>query len=440
MFERVLIARRGEVAARVARTCKQLGVEAIALRSDATDSVHVRACDRACEVATEGGRVPAAEVLRCVRETGADAVFPGYASQRPGVELARLLEAEGVPFVGVDPDVLVTVGDRVALREVAERAEVRMVPGGSPDGLEGARALAEELGYPVVVKCAQASSGVGRHVARDADELPEAWQRAAERAGQRRLVVEALLERARDVEMLVASDSHGHTLPLIEMETSILADGRGVIRECPSPELVFAGEGEALREMMVDIAIRMARELACAGVMSVQMLVTPDRRLHVRGARLGIPALHAVAERVIQMDLVALQLEVASGEALPEAVGFVQPHGHAVGAQILATDEAQRETAVESLVIPSDPRARLELSVGVGQPAPPDDWPRLAKVTTSAPVRREAILTLDRLLAGIHLDPLETNLALLRQVLQDETFRAGHYDLSLVDRLLRSAS
>jgi len=382
----------------------------------------------------------AAEVLRCVKETGADAVFPGYASQRPGVELARLLEAEGLPFVGVDPDVLVTVGDRVAMREVAARAEVPMVPGGSPDDFAAAQSLAEELGYPVVVKCAQASSGVGRHVARDPDELSGAWHRAAGLAGDRRLVVEALLERARDLEMLVASDSHGNTLPLIEMETSVLANGRGIIRECPSPELVFAGEGEALREMMVDVAIRVARELACVGVMSVQMLITPERRLHVRGARLGIPALHAVAERVIQMDLVALQLEVASGQALPEAVGFVQPHGHSVGAQILAAHDAQRAVAVENLVIPSDPRARLELSVGVGQPAPPDDWPRLAKVTTSAPIRREAALTLDRLLAGIHLDPLKTNLALLRQVLQDETFRAGHYDLSLVDRLQPVAS
>ncbi len=439
MFERVLIARRGEVAARVARSCKKLGIEAIALHSDATDSVHVRACDRACQVSTEEGEVPAAEVLRCAQESGAEAVFPGYASQRPRLDLARLLEAAAIPFVGVDPDVLLTVGDRVALRELCERAEVPMVPGGSPDDLEGALTMAEQLGYPLVVKCAEASSGVGRHVAHDPEELPETWQRAAALAGERPLVVETLLERARDIEMLVASDSHGNTLPLIEMETSVLANGRGVIRESPSPELVFAAEGEAIREMMVDVAIRVARELACVGVMSVQMLITPERRLYVRGARLGIPALHAVAERVLQMDLVALQLEVASGEALPESVGFVQPHGHAAGAQILATDDAQRSVAVETLIIPSDPRARLELSVGVGQPAPPDDWPRLAKVTTSAPIRREAILTLDRLLAGIHLDPLTTNLALLRRVLHDETFRAGHYDLALVDRLLAAS-
>ena len=310
-----------------------------------------------------------------------------------------------------------------------------MVPGGSPDDIDSARALAEEIGFPVVVKCAAASSGVGRHIARDPEDLPRAWEQAAARAGGRRLVLEALIERARDVEMLVASDSHGNTSPLIEMETSVLADGRGVLRECPSPELVFVNDGEALREMMVDIGIRVARELACVGVMSVQMLVTPQRRVYVRGARLGIPALHAVAERVLETDLVALQLGVASGDALPASVGFVQPRGHAVGAQILAMNEAQRASAVEELVIPSDPRARLELSVGKGQAAPPDDWPRLAKLTTSGPVRREAILTLDRLLAGVVIAPFATNISLLRRVLQDETFRTGHYDLALVDRL-----
>ncbi|MEM9068891.1 MAG: biotin carboxylase N-terminal domain-containing protein [Myxococcota bacterium] len=436
MFEKVLIARRGEAAARVARTCKRLGVDAIALYSDAAESVHVEACDRAFEVKATDGQVSAEDVIACAREASADAVFPGYSSHRAHLELAQALEAEGIPFVGLDPDVLRTVGDRSAFRELAERAGVRTIPGGLVATLDEAKSLAEEVDYPVVLKGQAADASIGARKADDEEELDAAWSEIRALQPEGSVVVESHIPRARDLEVLLVSDSHGTVLPLVEMETSILEAGRGLIRECPSPKLVLAADGESIREMMFDIGVRIARELECVGLMSVQMLLSPTGRLWVRGARLGLVAMHAVVERVTRLDLVALQLQVASGEALGEEIEYLQPRGHAIGAQILASDPSQEGVSVDEIVLPSAPRtARIELSVAKGTQVPPDDWPRVAKITASAPVRRQALMTLDRILAAASFEPLKTNVAALRKVLHAGTFRAGQYDLSLIEQL-----
>ena len=437
MFAKVLIAKRGEVAARVARTCKRLGVDCVALYSGLAEAVHVEACDEAFEVPA-GAKVDVDALMKIVKDAGVDAVHPGYAGHSAGpMPLARALEGEGIPFIGIDPDVLASTADRTALREATERAGARVVPGGPAEHPGDAGAIAEQVGYPVVIKCAQAGSGAGQHVADDFDELDDAWAKAMAAAGERKLVVEKHLPRARDLELLVVADTHGTVLPLYEMETSILMAGRGLIRECPSPELTLKADGESIREMMFDIALRVVGELDTAGLVGVQMLLSETGQLFVRGLRLGLPSFHSMVEMVTGLDLVALQLKVASGEALGPEVEYLQARGHAIGAQVLATDPDQREASVDEIILPSAPIGsfRFGLSVGRGYPVPADDWPRLAKLSAFAPVRHDSLHNLDRILAAVSFGQLSTNRDVLRKILQHESFRAGQYDLSFSKRI-----
>lgn len=435
MFERILIARRGEAAARVARTCKRIGLDVVGLHSEAAESVHVDACDESFEVKAEHGRVRAEDVLAIAKQAKVDAVYPGYASHTAHVELARCLEAEGLPLIGVDPDVLAQVRDRLTLRELAARVDARFVPGFAAEKLSDAIEIAESIGYPIRLLPPLARFGVQHVIADDEDDLFKRWDEMRLRLPEGPVVVERWFPRARSMEVLLAADSHGDVAALIEGETSIVRDGRGLVRECPSPELVFRHYGEAVREMMFDIGIRMARGLEHCGLLGVQMLLDEHARIYVRGARLGLPNLHAGFEMVTGLDLVEIQLRLASGEPLSDEVRHVQPSGHAIGAQLLAkgAPAEARAQAVEALHFLTLPQrsARIEASVVAGATVPPDDWPRIAKLTCHAAIRHQSLLTLDRLLAISAAPPLETNKDEIRRVLQHGGFVAGQYDQSL---------
>ena len=448
MFKKILIARRGEAAVRVARTCRHLGITAIALYTDdegAADSeenskVQVEACDVAVRVtAGEDGHLDPATVVAVAREHGVDAVHPGYRSHTAHLPLAHALEAEGLPFIGADPDVLSMVSQRVAIRAAAERADVRMVPGtASPvSSLADAYEQAEAAGYPVVLRATKSDSGFPLSTAEDDEELEAIWDSRALQdavASGVQLCVERRIERPRIIETLLAADSTGEVIPLCDRELSIVGEGGQLIEESPCPELGNRADGEAIRQAMFDSAIRLAREINCIGLLSVEFLLDVDTRLWISGARIGLPRHHSIPELVTNLDLVELQLRLASGENLPDEVLLLQPHGHAIGAWLRATDPATRTQQVTEVAFPPGPqrKVRIEPSAAEGSAVPADDWPILAKLACFAPIRHQALLTLDRILAEHRIEPMATNAGLLREVLGSETFRAGQYDRDFV--------
>lgn len=442
MFTRILVARRSEAASRVARTCRRLGITALGVYTEET--VHTEACDQSFRIVELEGRVEVGALVAAAKEAEADAVYPGYGDGRDDDGLARALEAEGVPFVGLDPDAMLVVRDRRSFREAALRAGARVVPGseGALTDADDARGAAYVLEYPICFKAQEADAGVGVEIARDEDELDEAFAKLRARAGERPIVLEQWFDYARVIQVLVAADAHGDVAAIAERECTLIHGGTVQIEESPSPALTFHVAGDAIREMLFDTAIRVASELNTVGLMSIEMLHLPGGRLFVNGARLGLPSTHAVCEMVTGLDLVDLQLQLAVGEPLPESVLALQPRGHAVSARIVATDAAQAASIAAELRFPAAPHrsVRIDRVATEGRSIPSDDRPVLSRVTSFAPIRHQAVLTLDRVLAGSRLQPYATNVALLRSILNDEGFRAGQYDRAFVGRLLAPPS
>lgn len=432
MFSRILIARQSSAAFPVSRVCRRLGIETIGLYTG-SEQAYAESCDKAVELADP---LSPEALVALAKEHEVDAIHPGFCDVAEDTALARALEAEGLTYVGLDPDALETVRSRTAFRACVERASAQSVPSEMAENENEANSIGYRLEYPLAIR---PDVGPGHVVVEDEDELSEAWSKARALFGEEGpLHVERWLPRARTIEVLVAADSEGAVEPVTECETTLRHGGFVLLEESPSPALTFRIDGESIREMMFDIAIRVAKELGSVGLIRVEMVFTADGILYTSGARLGLPSLHAVLERATGLDLLNLQLQLASGAPLPEDVLVLQPSGHAIGARIVAINDAQHSEAPSALRFPAAPQRSVvvEPSCSVGSPVPTDDGAVLARVTSFAPIRHQAALTLDRILAGSELAPHDTNIPLIRSVLIDDGFRAGCFDAISIPRLL----
>lgn len=370
VFEKVLILRRGEAATRVARTCRRLGVESIivAPKNEAM-SRHVEAADGSIEVDfDEADAIPADLLPEILERAGADAVHLGYQGQPQMFELASAAEKADVAVVGTDLDVLGALTDQTTIRAAAERANVRT-----------------------------------------AEEAVE-------------------LHRPRELSVLVAADSHGATAAIAECDRSLSTDEHTLIHETPSPELLFRSDGEAFRMALFESARRVASELRYAGLLEVTFQIDPAGLSWVSDVKVGLPRHHTLIEMAAGTDLVALQLRIASGDSIPEELESVQLQGHALDASILALDQQDAAVTAYSVAPAPQGRVRATSSATVGQALPGDDRPLVAKLTTYAPIRHRALLSMDRMLAEIRIEPFATNIPTLRRILGDYAFRAGQYD------------
>ncbi|MEM7608981.1 MAG: biotin carboxylase N-terminal domain-containing protein [Myxococcota bacterium] len=424
MFERILLARRSAAALTLSRTGRRLGAQVFGVFGDEDENVHLAGCDGRVSL---GDGALLERITAAASEHGIDGVHPGFCDQLPSLELARGLEAAGVAFIGMDPDVLATVSDRKAFRECIERASAKPVESTGPVNDAGdAKGEAYRLGYPI-----QLRRGEHTAFAMDEDEVDEAWSRLG---GEGDAVVERWYERSRTLEVLVAADSEGVVMPIAERETTLGESDHVLLEESPSPALSFRVDGEAIREMIFDLAIRVAKEIGAIGLVRIELLLGPTGEIRITGAYLGLPSLHSVLDKVTKLDLLGLQLRLASGEAMPDEVRFMQTSGHAIGARVLAKDAGAAPTGQR---FPAAPLRSvvLEASTAPGHAIPPEDGPVFARITSFAPIRHQASLTLNRILAGAVIDGGDPNIALIRSILDDQAFRAGTYDADTVARL-----
>jgi acetyl-CoA carboxylase biotin carboxylase subunit len=444
-IRKVLIANRGEIAVRVIRTCREMGIRSAAVYSDADrGSLHVRLADEAVRIGPPPARESYLSVERIVeacRTTGADAVHPGYGFLSERAELARALAAAGVTFIGPPAESMDAMGFKTTARRNMAAAGVSTVPG-SPDPIAGeaeARAFAGSLGWPVMIKAAAGGGGKGMKRCDRPEDFASMWQSARREAagafGDDRLYVEKHLERPRHVEIQVFFDEHGNGIWLGERECSVQRRQQKVIEESPSCAL-----DEGMRQAMGEVAVRAARAVGYRGAGTVEFLVDAGRNFYFLEMNTRLQVEHPVTEMVTGLDLVRMQIEVAQGLPILRQEQVVR-RGHAIEARIYAEDPARNflpsPGKIAYLRLPGGPGVRDDSGVYAGWTVSPFYDPMISKLIAWGETRDRAIERLRGALGAYTVLGITTNVAWLGAALDHPAFRSGDYDTGFCARFAR---
>ena len=445
MFKKILIANRGEIAVRIARACREMGIVSVAVYSDADRAaLHVRLADEAYAI----GPAPSREsylridkLMDIARRAGCDAMHPGYGFLAENPELARACAANHITFIGPSPEAMERLGSKTAARQLAARAGVPMVPGVQDpvEHLQDAGRIARELGYPVLLKAVAGGGGKGMRLVTAAAEMPAAWRDASSEAlnafGDARVYLERYLERPRHIEIQIFGDTHGHIVYLGERECSVQRRHQKVIEESPSPVVT-----PELRRAMGEAAVKLAREAGYTNAGTVEFLVDTARNFYFLEVNTRLQVEHPVTEMVTGFDLVKLQIRVSAGEALPFAQGDVALSGHAIECRLYAEDPENNFFPSPGTILsrrtPSGPGIRLDDGVYEGFTVPTEYDPLLGKLIAWGRDRAEAIARLERALGEYAVTGIKTNAALFRSILRDPEFIRGEISTRWLDERL----
>ncbi|MEV4326061.1 acetyl/propionyl/methylcrotonyl-CoA carboxylase subunit alpha [Microbispora rosea] len=439
MFSSVLIANRGEIAVRIIRTLRALGVRAVAVHSDADrDARHVREADLA--VRLPRGYLDIDGIVEAARTSGAEAVHPGYGFLAENAEFARRCAEEGLVFVGPPAGAIEAMGDKIRAKETVARAGVPVVPGGAEPHDDLAEAAAR-IGFPVLIKPSAGGGGKGMLRVESADGLAAAVESARRTAtaafGDATLLIERFVDRPRHIEIQVMADGHGDVVHLGERECSLQRRHQKIVEEAPSPLL-----DDETRARMGAAAVQAARSVGYVGAGTVEFIVPGDRpgEFFFMEMNTRLQVEHPVTEMVTGLDLVELQLRIAAGEPLPFRQDEVRLRGHAVEARVYAEDPARDFLPTGGRILalrePAGEGVRFDSGLAEGTVVGSDYDPMLAKAVAWAPDRAGALAGLDRALASTVILGVTTNVGFLRALLADPEVAAGRLDTGLVERRL----
>ena len=447
MIRKVLIANRGEIALRVLRACRELGIPAVVAYSEADrESLPVRLADEAICIGPAPAErsynhIPA--IISAAVVTGCDALHPGYGFLAENALLAEICEECGITFIGPRPQTLRALGDKAEARRLMQRAGLPIVPGSETpvrDASE-ARRIARKLGYPVLVKAAAGGGGGGMRIVREERELATALQVAQQEAqaafGDPSVYLERYLERPRHVEVQILADQHGNIVAVGERDCSIQRRYQKLIEEAPAPDL-----SARVRDALHEAAVRGARAVGYVGAGTFEFLVDREGQFYFTEANARLQVEHPVTEAVTGLDLVQWQLAIAAGERLALRERDLAPRGHAIEVRVTAEDPdrefAPRPGRIEQLVWPGGPGIRVDSHAYAGYVVPPHYDSLLGKVIAWGLDRAQAIERLDRALRETIIDGVPTPIPLLRRILQHPDFRASRHTTTFLAEYLAS--
>jgi 3-methylcrotonyl-CoA carboxylase alpha subunit len=441
VFERLLIANRGEIAVRIARTCREMGIRTVAVYSDADEgALHAVIAGEAHRIGpalAADSYLSIGALMQAARESGADAVHPGYGFLAENREFASAVVAAGLTWIGPPAAVIERMGDKVAAKELARSAGVPIVPGydGSDQTPDRIAAEAQRIGFPIMLKAAAGGGGRGMRAVSSVGELPEAIEGARREAlaafGEDRIFVEKLLDRPRHVEVQILFDGHGNGIHLGERDCSIQRRHQKVVEESPSPILT-----DDLRLAMGGAALRLARAAAYVNAGTVEFLFSDDQYFFLE-MNTRVQVEHPVTELVTGLDIIRLQIEIAAGGRLPLSQLDVRPRGHAIEVRLYAEDPANRFLPVTGTVAmldpPDGPGVRNDVGVSAGSEITTHYDSMLAKLIVHADTRAAAVARLQRALREYTVLGLTTNVELLSWIAAHPDFERRRADVSWLE-------
>jgi len=443
MFKKVLIANRGEIALRVIRACKELGVETVAVYSEADrESLHVRFADDDVCI----GRAPSRDsylniprLIAAAEITGADAIHPGYGFLAENAEFAEKVGASNIVFIGPTPDQIRQMGDKAAARKLAKEQGVPTVPGspGPVESLEEGQQVAGEIGFPVIIKAAAGGGGKGMRVANDVEQFTQSFTLAKQEAlaafNSDEVYIEKYLARPRHIEIQIMGDTHGKVMHLCERDCSVQRRHQKLVEEAPSPVV-----DQTLRQDIGDAAVKLAESIRYVGAGTVEFLLDTDGSFYFMEMNTRIQVEHPVTEMCTNFDLVKEQIAVAAGAPLSFVMNGHRLRGHAIECRVNAEDPSRNFQPSPGLITayhpPGGPGVRVDTHIYAGYTVPPYYDSLLAKVIVHGNTRTEALARMRQALDSFIIEGVTTTIPFLGRVMRHPDFVAGKIDTKFLER------
>ncbi|WP_244943862.1 acetyl-CoA carboxylase biotin carboxylase subunit [Siminovitchia fortis] len=438
-FKRILIANRGEIARRIIRTCNRLGIESVAVYSEADAAMPFvkEATAAVCVGPTQAKKsyLDIDNIIQAAKETDADAIHPGYGFLSENPAFVRRCEEEGITFIGPAAKAIELMGSKLEARAQMQEAGVPVVPGseGRLESVEEAVSLAGEIGYPLMLKASAGGGGIGMQLVHNAEELEKAFDSTKQRAesffGDGDLFLEKWINEPRHIEVQIAADEHGNVIHLYERECSVQRRNQKVVEESPSPFL-----DEKLRKELLQTAIRGVQHIGYTNVGTMEFIFDGEKNFYFLEMNTRLQVEHPVTEEITGLDLVELQFQLAAGEKLPFGQQNIKKHGHSIECRLYAEDPNTyfpSPGTIKRLILPGG--ARLDFAVEEGSQVSPFYDPMIGKIIVHGDDRHQAIGKMQAALEKLEVEGITTNLPLLYDIMENATFKKGEYTTKFLD-------
>ena len=440
MFKKILIANRGEIALRVIRTCREMGIKTVAVYSTAdAESLHVKFADEAVCIGPAPSNLSylkMSNIIAAAEITNADAIHPGYGFLSENAKFSKICQEHGIKFIGASPEMIEKMGDKATAKATMKAAGVPCVPGsdGILESFEQAKKVAKEIGYPVMMKATAGGGGKGMRAIWKEDELEKAWEsarlEAAAAFGNDGMYMEKLIEEPRHIEIQVVGDSYGKACHLSERDCSVQRRHQKLTEETPSPFMT-----DDLRQRMGDAAVKAAEYIQYEGAGTVEFLVDKHRNFYFMEMNTRIQVEHPITEQVIDYDLIREQILVAAG--VPISGKNYLPQLHSIECRINAEDPYNdfrpSPGKITVLHAPGGHGVRLDTHVYAGYTIPPNYDSMIAKLITTAQTREEAINKMKRALDEFYIEGIKTTIPFHRQLMDEPDYVAGNYTTKFME-------